>query len=200
MSKELVAEVRKDFRKSASNQLKSKGQIPAVVYGKKHEPKAISVYKGDLLKLLRQNGRYAILSLNVGGIDEKVILGDYQVDPLTKEIIHADFLYVDLTSEINTKVPVVIKGEAEGVKVGGILQQVLYELNISANVKEIPEEILIDVTNLEIGDTLKIADIRESYRSIILNHEDDELIISVIPSRLSVGAKEDMNESIPQTV
>lgn len=201
MSTELVAEVRKDFRRSVLNQLRSNGYIPAVAYGNKEETTAISVKKGELLKLLRDKGRNVVIDLTIDGAVKKAILGDYQVDRLTQDVIHADFLFVDRTSEIETKVPVVIEGEAEGTKAGGVLQLTLHELDITANVTKIPDQITLDVTSLAIGDTIKIEDIRDQFQSIRINHEDEETIVSVVTASSGVEeTTEEEQETVEQSV
>jgi large subunit ribosomal protein L25 len=187
MSTALVAEVRKDFKRSVVSQLRKNGYVPAVAYGNKEETKAISLKKGELLKVLRKHGRNAVIDMIIDGEVKKVILGDYQVDRLTQDVIHADFLFVDQKSEIDTNVPVVVEGVAKGTKLGGTLQLVLHDLDITARVTEIPEKITVDVTNLAIGDTVKVADIRDDYQSIKINHEDDETIVSVV----STGSEEE---------
>jgi large subunit ribosomal protein L25 len=187
MSTALVAEVRKDFKRSVVSQLRKNGYVPAVAYGNKEETTAISLKKGELLKVLRKHGRNAVIDMIIDGEVKKVILGDYQVDRLTQDVIHADFLFVDQKSEIDTNVPVVVEGVAKGTKLGGTLQLVLHDLDITARVTEIPEKITVDVTNLAIGDTVKVADIRDDYQSIKINHEDDETIVSVV----STGSEEE---------
>lgn len=187
MSTALVAEVRKDFKRSVVSQLRKNGYVPAVAYGNKEETTAISLKKGELLKVLRKHGRNAVIDMIIDGEVKKVILGDYQVDHLTQDVIHADFLFVDQKSEIDTNVPVVVEGVAKGTKLGGTLQLVLHDLDITARVTEIPEKITVDVTNLAIGDTVKVADIRDDYQSIKINHEDDETIVSVV----STGSEEE---------
>ncbi|MCU9593596.1 50S ribosomal protein L25 [Caldibacillus thermolactis] len=187
MSTALVAEVRKDFKRSVVSQLRKNGYVPAVAYGNKEETTAISLKKGELLKVLRKHGRNAVIDMIIDGEVKKVILGDYQVDRLTQDVIHADFLFVDQKSEIDTNVPVVVEGVAKGTKLGGTLQLVLHDLDITARVTEIPEKITVDVTNLAVGDTVKVADIRDDYQSIKINHEDDETIVSVV----STGSEEE---------
>ncbi|MED1672542.1 50S ribosomal protein L25 [Pallidibacillus thermolactis] len=188
MSTALVAEVRKDFKRSVVSQLRKNGYVPAVAYGNKEETTAISLKKGELLKVLRKHGRNAVIDMIIDGEVKKVILGDYQVDRLTQDVIHADFLFVDQKSEIDTNVPVVVEGVAKGTKLGGTLQLVLHDLDITARVTEIPEKITVDVTNLAVGDTVKVADIRDDYQSIKINHEDDETIVSVV----STGSEEEV--------
>ena len=187
MSTALVAEVRKDFKRSVVSQLRKNGYVPAVAYGNKEETTAISLKKGELLKVLRKHGRNAVIDMIIDDEVKKVILGDYQVDRLTQDVIHADFLFVDQKSEIDTNVPVVVEGVAKGTKLGGTLQLVLHDLDITARVTEIPEKITVDVTNLAVGDTVKVADIRDDYQSIKINHEDDETIVSVV----STGSEEE---------
>lgn len=187
MSTALVAEVRKDFKRSVVSQLRKNGYVPAVAYGNKEETTAISLKKGELLKVLRKHGRNAVIDMIIDGEVKKVILGDYQVDHLTQDVIHADFLFVDQKSKIDTNVPVVVEGVAKGTKLGGTLQLVLHDLDITARVTEIPEKITVDVTNLAVGDTVKVADIRDDYQSIKINHEDDETIVSVV----STGSEEE---------
>lgn len=187
MSTALVAEIRKDFKRSVVSQLRKNGYVPAVAYGNKEETTAISLKKGELLKVLRKHGRNAVIDMIIDGEVKKVILGDYQVDRLTQDVIHADFLFVDQKSEIDTNVPVVVEGVAKGTKLGGTLQLVLHDLDITARVTEIPEKITVDVTNLAVGDTVKVADIRDDYQSIKINHEDDETIVSVV----STGSEEE---------
>lgn len=187
MGTALVAEVRKDFKRSVVSQLRKNGYVPAVAYGNKEETTAISLKKGELLKVLRKHGRNAVIDMIIDGEVKKVILGDYQVDRLTQDVIHADFLFVDQKSEIDTNVPVVVEGVAKGTKLGGTLQLVLHDLDITARVTEIPEKITVDVTNLAVGDTVKVADIRDDYQSIKINHEDDETIVSVV----STGSEEE---------
>lgn len=187
MSTALVAEVRKDFKRSVVSQLRKNGYVPAVAYGNKEETTAISLKKGELLKVLRKHGRNAVIDMIIDGEVKKVILWDYQVDRLTQDVIHADFLFVDQKSEIDTNVPVVVEGVAKGTKLGGTLQLVLHDLDITARVTEIPEKITVDVTNLAVGDTVKVADIRDDYQSIKINHEDDETIVSVV----STGSEEE---------
>lgn len=186
MGKRLVAEVRKDFRKAALKNLRNNGRIPAVVYGRQEETKEISVNRSDLLKLLRENGRNALISLDVNGEVNNAVLSDYQVDSITQEVLHVDFLLVDMATEIQAKVPITLVGNAKGVQIGGVLQQLLYEVTITSKPRDIPEYIEVDVSGLGIGDVVKVADLRDKYSSITINHEDDDGIASVTASRVNL--------------
>jgi large subunit ribosomal protein L25 len=183
MNNTLVAKERKEFRKSILTQLRKQGYIPAVVYGKHEEGKAIFVKNADLLKNIREIGRNGIISLDINGKKQNVILEDFQANPINHEIIHADFLHINMSTEIHAKVHVALMGTSKGVEDGGVLQQSLHQLNITAKPKEIPETIEIDVSELQIGHTIKVGAIRKNYSNITINHDDEEVIVTVIASK-----------------
>jgi large subunit ribosomal protein L25 len=176
----LSAKQRTDFRKSTLNQLRKRGMIPAVIYGKKVGNIPVSIPKSDFLKVVRQAGRSGLIQMDVEGTKQNVIIQEYQEHPMSKEIIHIDFWAVDLSSEIKTDVPVVLVGEAKGVKEGGILQQALYEMNITTKASEIPPSIEIDVSDLDIDDTIIVGEIIDRY-PFKINHDPEEVIATVLP-------------------
>src|SRR5690606_39092728 len=107
--------LREDLRNSATNQLRKDGLIPAVVYGKNQATEAIAVDNVELVKLLRDNGRNAIISLVLEGNNKlQVMLHDYQNDPLRNELVHVDFFKVDMTEEMDVEVPIHLEGEPIG--------------------------------------------------------------------------------------
>ncbi|EKN71471.1 50S ribosomal protein L25/general stress protein Ctc [Neobacillus bataviensis LMG 21833] len=175
----LVAQERKNFKKSTSKKLRNDGKIPAIVYGNNIDTKSISIKNADLLKVMRDIGRNGILSLSLDGKSKNVMLRDYQNDPVTREILHVDFLQVDKHTEINAKVSVILKGTSKGEKVGGIAKQYLHELDITAKANDIPNDIEIDITDSEIGHAVKVADIKKDYSNCSINHEDDETIVMI---------------------
>ena len=175
----LVAQERKDFKKSTLKTLRNDGEIPAIVYGRDINTKSIFIKNKDLLKVIKGVGRNGIISLNLNGKSKNVILRDYQNNPVTKDILHVDFLQVDKHTEIDTKVSVIIKGTSNGEKVGGVAKQFLHELDITAKVNDIPDSIEIDITNFEIGHTVQIADIKKDYSNCTIKHEDEEAIMMI---------------------
>ncbi|EIJ80086.1 50S ribosomal protein L25/general stress protein Ctc [Bacillus methanolicus PB1] len=194
MSVVLQAKERTEFRKSNLKKLREQGNIPAVIYGIGIDSKPIYVNAGELIKTIREVGRNGIISLNINGGQHKVMLGEYQEDPLKKELIHADFRAVDMSSEIDADVRIDLVGEAAGVKDGGVLQQPLHSLSITAKPGDIPNSVEVDVTNLQVGETLTIADIKmdKPYR---INHDEEEVICSILPPKqeeeISSGEKQD---------
>ena len=175
----LVAQERKDFNKSTLKEMRNKGNVPAVVYGRDMDTESISIKNADLLKVVREVGRNGIISLDLDGKTNKVMVRDYQNNPVTRNILHVDFLQVNKDTEIDTKVNVVVKGTSKGEKLGGTAKQFLHELDITANVNNIPEDIEIDITNFDIGDTVKVSDIKKNYDNCTFNHEDEEAIVMV---------------------
>jgi large subunit ribosomal protein L25 len=175
----LVAEERKEFKKSTLKEMRNKGNIPAVVYGSNIDTESILIKNADLLKVVKEVGRNGIFSLDLDGKSKSVMLRDFQNDPVTREILHVDFLQVNEDTEINTKVNVILKGTSKGEKLGGIAKQFLHELDITAKANNIPDDIEIDITNFDIGDSVKIAEIKKDYPNCTFNHEDEDAIATV---------------------
>ncbi|MFJ8237865.1 50S ribosomal protein L25 [Ureibacillus sp. NPDC094379] len=175
----LVAHERNDFKKASLRKLKNNGEIPAVVYGREINTKSISIKSADLQRVLKAVGRNGIISLNLDGKSTNVILRDYQNKAITKEVLHVDFLQVNQHTEIDTKVSVILKGTSIGEKAGGIVKQILHELNITAKANDLPENIEIDITDFEIGRTVRVVDLKKNYGNFTINHEDEETIIMV---------------------
>lgn len=175
------ANTREDFRRSATNELRKNGKVPAVVYGQNQDPVSISVDSLELLKTLRDEGRNVIISLDVEGkspID--VMLHEHQIEPIRDELHHADFFRIDMSSEVDVQVPIHIDGDAVGVREGGILSQPLHELSIRAKPNEIPEEIKVDVSNLDVNDSLLVSDLKEG-RNYEIMEDETTTIVTILP-------------------
>lgn len=175
----LVAEKRKETKKTILKRLRSEGKIPAVVYGRAIHTESILINNTDLRNVIKSVGRNGIFSLNLEGTSKNVILRDYQSNPVTKEIIHVDLLQVNQNTEIDTRVSVILKGTSNGEKVGGVARQFVHELEITAKVNDLPDFIEIDITEFEIGHSVRVADIKKEYSNCTIKHEDDETIVSI---------------------
>ena len=159
--------------------MRNNGEIPAIVYGRNINTESIFIKNTDLLKVVKDVGRNGIISLNLDGKSKNVILRDYQNDPVTRDVLHVDFLQVDKHTEIDTKVSVILKGTSNGEKIGGVAKQFLHELDITAKANDIPDNIEIDITDFEIGHTVQVEDIKKDYSNCTINHEDDETIVMI---------------------
>lgn len=193
MAVQLQAERRNDLKKSATKEARNKGQLPAVLYGKGKETKAISLDSIELVKTIRDEGRNAIISLKIEGESPvDVMLHDYQMDPIKDELLHADFYIVDMSEKMDVEVSLNLEGEAEGARDGGVLQQPLYELQVRAKPREIPDEISVDISELKIGDSITVADLETADNYEIL--DDPETTIATV---LAPDTMDDIEEETP---
>lgn len=214
MSIKLQAKTREDLSRSTTKQLRQDGFIPAVVYGKDKDTKTVAVDNVELLKTVRDEGRNAIISLDVeNDTPVDVMVHEYQTDPVKGDVIHVDFYIIDLAAEMDVSVSLQLEGEAAGSRDGGILQQPLFELQVRAKPNNIPEEIVIDISELEIGDSLSVADLPQSDKyeyideadmtvAVVLPPEaeeeetDEEVDLSAEPEL--VGADDDEDEELDE--
>lgn len=178
----LKVQERTEFTNSARRKVREQGQVPAVIYGKSTDTKSISLDSIELIKTLREGGRNAIIKLDLNGKAHSVMLYEMQTDPLKNEIVHADFHVVNLKEDVEVEVPITLTGDAAGVKDGGVLQQPMYQVSITAKPGDIPQSIEVDITELGVNDTLTIKDVKVSGK-YELNHEEDEVVASILPPK-----------------
>src|SRR5699024_4064172 len=144
-------------KSSTARKLRNEGQVPGVIYGKDKETKSIAVNSIELVKTVRDEGRNAIISSDIENNEQvDVMIHDYQMDVLKDEIVHIDFFIIDMYEVMNVDVGIRLDGDATKTKEGGILQQLLFELVVRAKQNNIPEEIVVDVSELNIGDVITV--------------------------------------------
>jgi large subunit ribosomal protein L25 len=176
----LQAMKRTEFTNSAKRKIRESGKIPAIIYGKTTESKPVTLDSIELIKTLRDEGKNTIINLSVDGSSHAVMLYDMQKDPLKNEIVHVDFHIVDMNSDVEVEVPIHLTGEAQGVKDGGVLQQPLHVLSISAKPDKIPQTIDVEITNLGVNETILIKDIPKNGDYSFV--QDEEMVIaSILP-------------------
>lgn len=182
MTISLKAKLREDLTRGKTKELRKEGLIPAVVYGKDKESKTVSVNNLELLKTIRAEGRNAIISLDVENSETlDVMLHEYQTDPVKGDVIHVDFYIVDMSEEIDVSVPLRLEGDAIGTRDGGVLQQPLYELQVRVKPREIPEEIVVDVSELGIGESLSVSDLPKSDVYEFIDEPDTTIAVVLVP-------------------
>ncbi|GLB61556.1 50S ribosomal protein L25/general stress protein Ctc [Cytobacillus sp. NCCP-133] len=182
MTAVLQAKERKGSRHSHLTSLRQEGNFPAVVYGSKLESRSIYLSEADFLKTIKEVGRNGVFSLDLEGNTYDVMLGEYQSNPLKNVIVHADFLAVDMAKEITADVRVVLVGDAAGVKDGGVMQQSMHEVSVTAMPNNIPSSVEVDVTKLQVNESLTVADIKAD-RGYEINNEEEQVIASILPPR-----------------
>lgn len=168
-------QTRSDLKK-----LRNTGKVPAVVYGYGTKNTSVKVDEVEFIKVIREVGRNGVIDLGVGSKTIKVMVSDYQFDPLKNQITHIDFLAINMTEERTVDVPVQLVGEAAGAKEGGVVEQPLFDLQITATPENIPESIEVDITDLQINDSYSVADIKVSGDFTIEN-DPEESVVTVVP-------------------
>ena len=158
---ELKAKVREGVGKQSANRVRLAGFIPAVLYGEGEEPLPLAVNYKEFYPVLHTRAREnVILDLAIEGAghgDYKAIIREIQYHPVRRDILHVDFQHISMTKEIVVKVPIVVVGESVGVKShGGILEHLLREIEIQCLPTAIPDQVTVDVSNLDIGDSLQV--------------------------------------------
>jgi large subunit ribosomal protein L25 len=155
----LDAKVRSEAGKGPARRLRREGMVPAVAYGRELSAVSIAVSPKVLVDILNSaHGQNTLLELGIDGQKKAtVILRDYAVHPVTREILHADFVEIRLDQPVDVDVPLVCLGKAAGVVAGGIMRQIYRRLPVRCLPEKIPTLIEYDVTALELGDNIKVS-------------------------------------------
>lgn len=180
---DINVELREPGSSNQARRLRAEGKIPAVLYGEEREPRSIVVNPRDLVTILTSDqGENTILNLTVGdGKGQTALIHDYQVDPISHRILHADFKRISMDVEVEVQVPVHLQGEPVGVRRdGGVLDQVIRELDVRCLPGAIPDSFDIDVSELEIGDSVQVSDI-EAPEGVVIDADGEQTICVVSP-------------------
>jgi large subunit ribosomal protein L25 len=163
ISFELTAESRTDMGKGASRRLRHAGKVPAIIYGGDKAPEALTLSHNELLRNLEHEAFYShILTINSGGSSTSAILRDLQRHPSKPVILHVDLQRVTADEELRTQVPLHIIGEdtCPGIKAGGLVSHDQTEVEVECLPKHLPEFIEVDISAMEVGDTLHLSDLK----------------------------------------
>lgn len=183
---------REDTGSSRSKRLRNEGQIPAVIYGNGFSTHNIILDEKEILKVLKQLGENAVVNLDIDGKSETAMIKDIQRKPIGHAITHIDLQQVDATEKMQVEVPVTLVGKEYGIE-GGVLQQILDTVLVECLAINIPRQITVDVDDMEIGDTMTVADLYENEDYVILN-ENDEVVASITESTLDYEEEEELEE------
>lgn len=154
----LTAKTREKSTKGTLNQLKASGFVPAVIYGKEENTNVLC-FINDLNHLIYTNEVYKVL-LKVGDKEYQTVIKEIQSNPLTDRPIHIDFMEVDDNQVVNINYPVQVVGLPIGVRQGGKLFKKLRHLRLKGKISDMPDKVEVDVSDLDIGNTLKVKDIQ----------------------------------------
>ncbi|MDR5695353.1 MAG: 50S ribosomal protein L25 [Armatimonadota bacterium] len=189
----LPAEVRTKTGKSAAKKLRLIGKIPAILYGKGRSPTPLAVERKRLLEVLHTAaGKNVLIDLEIhkdGEVDRAtVMLKELQQDLYGRDVIHADLVAVSLEETIELEVPVILVGQAKGVAAGGILEQHLRFLVVECLPTQIPEHIEVDISHLDIGDTIHVSELKIPD-GVSVRTPPEEVVVSILaPAKEEVPA------------
>lgn len=178
----LNAVAREGRGKGAARQARMAGRVPGVVYGRGMEPVPIEVDRREFITALNTDaGMNVLLELQLDGKKVLTLARELQRDPVRGTLLHADFVYIDVTKSVEVEVPVNVTGEAAGVKEGGVLEQPLFTVHVTCLPTDVPEGIEVDVSQLNIGDSLRVGDIPKSDKYEITNDPDTPVVTIAAP-------------------
>src|SRR5688572_5447898 len=182
----IEATSRANVGKGASRRLRHQNVVPAIVYGGSKDPANISLRHDQIMHMLENESFFAsIITMNIDGVNEDVVIKALQRHPAKPRIMHADFQRVDANKALHVKVPLHFLNDATslGVKAGGLVNHLMTELEISCLPRFLPEYIAVDIAQLNLGDSLHISDLQlpEGVTSISLTHgESGDLAVVAI--------------------
>ena len=188
MDATLEAVKREGRGKNEANRLRASGRIPAVVYGARKEGQApqgvaVGVDPKALMRILHsESGANTLISLKFDGGESRVMVKEYQIDPVTNALLHADFYQLTMDKAITVTVPVLIKGESRGVKVqGGLLDFVTREIQVECLPTQIPQHIDVDVTELMLNQSIRVRDLATDGTWKAITEAETMIVHVVVP-------------------
>ncbi len=197
----LNAQVRNDLGKGASRRLRRNADlVPAVIYGAGKEAESISLENREVAKLLLNDACYSsILTINLDGKKQDVMMKDLQRHPAKGFVLHADFIRIVAGQKLTALVPVVLLNEEDCVGVkrdGGEIFRPAPEVEITCLPKDLPEAIEVDVANLEVGQTIHLSEIKApaGVEFVVLLAENDQAVVSVNASRVAAASDAESEE------
>lgn len=190
----LEGQIREGRGKGAARSARRAGQIPAIVYGHGLPPEAIQLPEIVLRRFLGSSGENVIINMELGkGEAETVMLKEVQIHPVSRQLVHADFIRVSLEERLIAHVPIVAMGIASGVIAGGVQEFLLRELQVECRVVDIPEKIEVDVSLLEVGDRIRVGDIELAGDMNILDDPSIMVITIAAPTIIKEVEEEEID-------
>jgi large subunit ribosomal protein L25 len=180
----LQATRRDESGKGAARRARAAGRVPAVLYGRGMDPVSLEVDRREFVTALKTDaGMNVLLDIEFDGTNTLALTRELQRDPVRGTLLHADFVKVDRTQAIEVEVPVHLVGEAQGTKEGGALENPLFSVHVRTLPGNVPEAVEADVSAMNIGDTLRVADLRVPADVEILN--DPEAVVASIAAPIT---------------
>ena len=187
----LVAEPGRTTGSRPSGRMRTTGRVPAVVYGHGITPLSVSVDRKDLRAALHTDaGHNAVINLEIGSDKHLTIVKDLQRHPVRNEVVHIDFLVVNRNEAVTVDVPIVLEGESAAVKeASGTVDQQLFTLSVNTTPVNIPNELVVDVSTMEIGDSIRVGDLKLPS-GVTTDVDPDEAIAIAQVTRATIEAEQ----------
>jgi large subunit ribosomal protein L25 len=196
---EIEVEPRPTTGKKSRRDAAEKGLIPGVVYGGGKDPVPIAVDPKKIIQILRsERGQNSILLFSLKGTKAQrhVMVKDFQVNPVSNELIHADFTRIMMDQKVRVDVPLVFEGMAMGVKnQGGLMDVIMREVAVESLPSDIPDRIHVDLSPLKIGDSVKISDLQVSDKVKIMEEDLSQPIVIIAAPRIEAAAEGEEEET-----
>jgi len=191
---EFSVEIKEGVGKGAARKARAAGRTPGVVYGPEFAPRPVTFREQDLVRALNTPAqRNVFLRLKSADPDLdgiRVIVKDLQVDPVKRRFIHADFYKLDPNRTMHATLPIHVQGTAIGVKLGGILQIVRREVRVACKPDDLPDAIVVDVTELKPGESVHVGDLEPPEGVRILTSPELAVCVVVAPTGYEEGGEE----------
>ncbi|HJE18846.1 MAG TPA: 50S ribosomal protein L25/general stress protein Ctc [Aliicoccus persicus] len=168
--------------RSELSEIRNNGGIPCVIYGYQTENTSVSVKENEFIKVIREVGRNGVIDLQTGEDAVKVMVSDYQFDAMKNQITHIDFLAINMNQEQTVDVSITLVGEAPGAGEGGVIEQPTFTVSVTAKPADIPETIEVDISEMNIGDTYYVSDVRSKGNFVIEDEDDVALVTCHVPA------------------
>jgi len=195
MNLSLKAENRNGSTKSAVKQLRTSGKVPGIVYGKKVGTRTIAVGAKELLMLLRSNP-HAIVEMDIPDAGKQpVMIHEVQRDKISRELLHIDFHQINMDEPVRTSVTLEFVGEPKGADEGGMLQIQMHEVEIRCLPALIPASIHVDVTDLDLGNTILVAALKLPEGVELKSHMEDVVATLLAPQKEAAEPDEVLAEA-----
>jgi large subunit ribosomal protein L25 len=177
----LTAAIRQ-VAKSENKRLKRENKLPAVVYGKGYETTSIAIDEKELSRILKTRGESSLINLEVEDQTFPVLIKEVQRNTLKNSIDHVDFFKVSMDEEVEYNLHIVLVGDAEGIKMGGVLQHQKREVTVKSLPGDMLDSIEVDVSTMDIGDTLTVADLKVDDKNTILDDPNEVVVTLLAPA------------------
>jgi len=198
MSFTIKAERRDVFGKNASRRLRREGKVPVIFYGPATDNVSLIIQKTDIFKILKsETGENTIFRVSIDSKTQNAMIKEIQTDPVSDEILHTDLIQIAMDKAVQISVPIVLEGEAVGVKAeGGFVDVSTREVEVECLPSDIPEKVILDISDLHLHQTMKIEDIPIPENVEILSDPNTVVVHIAAPVAEEVVVEEEEEEEL----